>query len=197
MGMWNRYCRKSGLLVVLSGPSGVGKDAVLADLLPMFPNLRKCVTYTTRPKRDNEVHGVDYTFVSKDEFQSEAESGGFLEHAEVHGHLYGTPRKWVDGTLAQGLDVILKIDVQGGLNVKRQAPSCIMIFLVPPSMEELERRLCGRLTENGEEIARRLANARRELEQIPQYDYIVENDTVHAAAETIRAILIAEHSRIE
>lgn len=197
MGIWDRYCRKSGLLAVLSGPSGVGKDAVLSELLPMCLNLRQCVTYTTRPPRQSEVSGSDYHFVSEEEFMADVQSGGFLEHAEVHGHLYGTPRRWVEDTLARATDVVLKIDVQGGINVKRQVPSCVMVFLVPPSMEELERRLRGRLTENADEIERRQAGARQEMEQIPNYDYVVENDTVRAAAETIKAILIAEHCRIK
>ncbi|MCL5105654.1 MAG: guanylate kinase [Armatimonadetes bacterium] len=193
---WDKFVRCEGLLIVVSGPSGVGKDAVLAELAKIYPRARKCVTTTTREPRDGEAQGVDYTFVSEEEFRERIESGGFLEHAEFCGNLYGTPRQWVEDRLGEGVDVVLKIDVQGGLAVKRQMPSALMIFLVPPSMEELERRLRNRLTDSEEAIAGRLVRARRELEQIPHYDYIVENDDVVQAAEELKAVIIAEHCRV-
>jgi len=195
MPSWDRHVRRGGLLVVLSGPSGVGKDAVLEELQRRVPGIRRCVTVTTRPKRDYERDGVDYTFITSDEFRSRAESGAFLEYAEVYGNLYGTPRQWVNEHLSRGVDIVLKIDVQGGLAVKRAMPEAIMVFLAPPSMEELERRLRSRNSESEESIARRLLNARKELEEIPNYDYVIENRSVECAAEDLKAVVVAEHCR--
>lgn len=197
MPTWDRHIRKEGLLIVLSGPSGVGKDAVLTELQKTYPNICRCVTTTTRPRRNGETDGVDYTFISVEEFRDRAERGEFLEYAHVHGHLYGTPRRWVEEKIERGTDVVLKIDVQGGLAVKRQIPNTIMIFLVPPSLAELEKRLRSRLTESEEEATKRLLNARKELEQIPHYDYSIENDSLPRAAEELKAVIVAEHRRIQ
>lgn len=196
MRTWDKYVRRGGLLLVLSGPSGVGKDAVLGELEKIYPSVQRCVTVTTRPRRENEQNGVDYTFVSASEFRQRAEEGAFLEHAEVHGYLYGTPRQWVEDQLSKGIDVVLKIDVQGGLNVKRVKPEAILIFLVPPSLEELERRLRSRNSESEESVTRRLLNARKELEQIPHYDYMIENSSIAYAAEELKAVIVAEHCRV-
>ena len=197
MPNWDEHRRKGGLLIVLSGPSGVGKDSVLDELKKIYPALAKCVTMTTRQPRDGEVDGVDYTFVSVEDFKKRVDEGGFLEYAEVHCNLYGTPRSWVEENLAQGADIVLKIDVQGGLTVKHKMPSAVMVFLLPPSMEELERRLRSRLTETDEEMSVRLLNARKELEQISRYDYVIVNDSISKAAEELKAVLIAEHCRIQ
>jgi len=196
MRTWDKYVRRGGLLLVLSGPSGVGKDAVLGELEKIYPSAQRCVTVTTRPRRENEQNGVDYTFVSASEFRRRAEEGAFLEYAEVHGYLYGTPRQWVEDQLSKGIDVVLKIDVQGGLNVKRIKPEAILIFLVPPSLEELERRLRSRNSESEESVTRRLLNARKELEQIPHYDYMIENSSIEYAAEELKAVIVAEHCRV-
>ncbi len=196
MRTWDEYIPKEGLLVVLSGPSGVGKDAVLEELKKIYPNARRCVTTTTRSRRECEIDGVDYTFITTDEFKKRIAEHGFLEHAEVYGHLYGTPRQWVEENLLQGADIVLKIDVQGGLAVKREMPSAVMVFLVPPSMQEMERRLRSRGTEADEDIARRLLTACQEIDRIPNYDYLVENDSLSRAAEELKAVLIAEHRRI-
>ena len=196
MRPWDGFVRSEGLLIVVSGPSGVGKDAVLTEFAKIYPRARKCVTTTTREPRAGEAQGVDYTFVSEEEFRGRIDAGGFLEHAEFCGNLYGTPRQWVEERLREGMDVVLKIDVQGGLAVKTQMPSAVMIFLVPPSMEELERRLRNRLTDSDEAIAGRLVRARQEMEQIPHYDYIIENDAVAQAAEELKAVIIAEHCKL-
>lgn len=196
MRNWDKYVQKDGLLIVLSGHSGVGKDAVLEELERIYPRVHRCVTTTTRPMRDYEVDGVDYTFIDVPEFRRRAEQNGFLEYAEVYGNLYGTPREWVEENLKKGTDIVLKIDVQGGLSVKQAMPSAIMIFLVPPSMEELERRLRTRNTETEESIARRLLTVRNEMDQIKNYDYIIENDCLEKAAEDLKAVIIAEHCKI-
>lgn len=190
------YVSGGGLLVVFSGPSGAGKDTVLEALAQTHPNWRRCVTTTTRQPRDYEVDGVDYNFVTVQEFRERIGNNAFLEWAEVHGNLYGTPRKWVEERLGEGLDLVLKIDVQGGANVKRQMPSALLVFLVPPSIDELERRLRERNSESEQELSERLANAAREMEQISSYDYVVENDTVDRAAEEMRSILVAEHCKV-
>lgn len=191
----DEHVSRNGLLVVFSGPSGVGKDTVLDELAKRYPSFRRCVTATTRQPRDYEIDGQDYTFISVEQFRKLIDQDAFLEWAEVHGNFYGTPRLWVENTLAEGLDVILKIDVQGGATVKKRVPATLLVFIAPPSVDELERRLRGRNSESNEDIAKRLANAIRELDQIPSYDYVVENDTVDQAADELRAILIAEHCK--
>lgn len=197
MRNWDDYKRKGGLLIVLSGPSGVGKDSVLDELNKTYHALNKCVTMTTRNPREGEVDGVDYTFVTVDEFRKRVDESGFLEFAEVHCNLYGTPKNWVEESLALGKDIVLKIDVQGGLAVKEKMPSAVMVFLLPPSMEELERRLRSRLTETDAEMQTRLLNAHKELEQIPHYDYVIVNDSISKAAEELKAVIIAEHCRVQ
>jgi guanylate kinase len=196
MRTWDRHIGAGGLLVVLSGPSGVGKDSVLEEFEKIYPNAVRCVTATTRPRRDYEQDGVDYTFLSVEEFRARIEAGGFLEYAEVYGHLYGTPRQWVEDNLGRGLDIILKIDVQGGRTVKRAMASAVMVFLVPPSLEELERRLRSRSSEPDEVIAKRLGEASEEIDRIPCYDYVIENGDLMKAAEELKAVLIAEHCRV-
>jgi len=196
MRNWDEYRRKTGLVIVLSGPSGVGKDCVLEQFVKVCPGVVWCVTVTTRPPRPDEESGRDYFFVSVEEFGRMVEQGEFLEHAQVYGNLYGSPRRWVQEQTAAGKDVILKIDVQGGIAVKRQMPDAVMVFLTPPSLEELERRLRSRLTESEAEVAKRLLDARSEIEQIPYYDYLVENDVLEEAVETLRAIVVAERNRI-
>jgi len=193
----DKRLRKQGLLIVLSGPSGVGKDALLTTFLGTCSGVTKCVTVTTRAPRDGETPGQDYHFVSLQEFHRMVENGEFLEYAKVHDNLYGTPRKWVEDTVAAGTDVILKIDVQGGLAVKKLAPNAIMVFVAPPSVEELEHRLRNRLTESEAEITKRLLDARKELERIPDYDYVIENDTLDEAAAALRRIVLAERSKVE
>lgn len=194
-----------GLLVVVSGPSAVGKDtvldALLADANSNHP-AQKCVTTTTRPPRPKEgglkmeEEGVDYNFVTTAKFHEMVARDAFLEYAEVHESWYGTPRDWVTGRQKDGVDVILKIDVQGGLTVKKQSPDAVLVFLQPPSLEELERRLRHRKSENEDSIARRLLNARSELAQRRHYDYGVTNVTVADTVEDIRSILRAEHCKI-
>ena len=185
-----------GRLFVVSGPSGVGKDTILARLHEMMPDVMRCVTATTRPARTGEIEGRDYLFVTVPDFYQMVEEDAFLEYALVHNKLYGTPRAWVDAQRAAGCDVILKIDVQGGLTVRTKVRDAILVFLKPPTVAELERRLRARLTENEEQITKRLLDARSELQQIPNYDFCVVNDEVDRAADRLRAIILAERSRI-
>lgn len=194
--IWDEYARDGGLLIVLSGPSGVGKDAVLDEFLRLGTGVTKCVTCTTRARRDGETDGVDYTFLTIDEFEQRKAVGGFLESAIYCGNMYGTPRDWVERETSLGHDVILKIEVQGGIEVKRRMPGCVMVFLVPPSMEELARRLRDRCTDSDAEIEGRLARARKELEEAANYDYIIENDSIRQAAEELRAVVVAERDRV-
>jgi len=187
---------RPGMLIVLSGPSGVGKDTLLRRLEEVCPGIERCITYTTREPRPGEAPGVDYNFVSADEFRRMIEEGEFLEYAQVHLHLYGSPFSCVTRARETGLDAILKIDVQGGLTVRQKFPDAIMIFVAPPSMEEIERRLRARYTDSEAAVTKRLQDARREIERIPKYDYLVVNDDVESAVDKLRCIIMAERARI-
>ncbi|HEY3418015.1 MAG TPA: guanylate kinase [Armatimonadota bacterium] len=184
-----------GRLLILSGPSGVGKDTVLQRALLRLRGIRTSVSVTTRAPRPGEAHGVDYFFVSMDEFQTMLQRGDLLEHAEVHGNCYGTPRPWVADELAAGTDVVLEIDVQGALQIKHLIPDAVYIFIGPPSWQELARRLRRRKTEDEASIRTRLRNARDEMAKVGEYDYLIINDRLSDAVERLRAIVLAERCR--
>lgn len=186
---------RPGRLFVVSGPSGVGKDTVLDHFLPTITGALLNVSATTRAPRPGESEGDPYFFRSVSEFRDMVESDAFLEYAKVNGNLYGTPKAWVDEQCAAGSDVILKIDVQGGLAIRTKVQGAVLIFLMPPSVGELERRLRSRSTETEDEITTRLLDARSELQQIPNYDYAVTNDDVAEASDRLRAIFLAERCR--
>lgn len=186
----------SGLLLVLSGPSGVGKGTVAELLLQRNPNMRFSVSCTTRAIRSNDIEGVTYFFKTEEEFTRMIEEDGFLEHAGVYGKRYGTPRAFVNQTLQSGQDCLLDIDPQGALQVMSKHPGAVSIFLLPPSLAELRRRLIGRQTESAEAAEKRFSQARSELEMAPHYDYVVTNTTVQETAETIERILAAERCRV-
>lgn len=185
-----------GLLLVISGPSGAGKGTLCKALRAEMPELVYSVSATTRLPRPGEVHGVDYFFVSREEFARAVEEEGFLEWAEVYGNWYGTPRRWVEEMIGSGRDVVLEIDIQGARQVKKRFPKGVFIFVVPPTMEELARRLTGRGTDSPEEIARRLSQAVEEMECAHEYDYVVVNDKVEKAVATLKSIIEAERCRI-
>lgn len=189
--------KNRGSLIVLSGPSGAGKGTIHNELLKRDSNLTYSVSMTTRSPRDGEVDGVDYFFVSEEEFKKEIEKGSFLEYALVHGNYYGTLKKNVDDSLDKGLDVILEIDIQGALNVKEKASDAIFIFIMPPTMRELRDRLVKRGTETKEKIIERFKNAYKEVNEISKYNYVVINDEVESAVKKVQAIMLAERCRVD
>ena len=186
------------LLVVLSGPSGVGKDAVLNELRKVDRPWHFAVTATTRAMRPGESDGVDYIFLDPDTFARMRERDEFLECAEVYGRWYGVPRSQARDALHSGKDVILKIDVQGAATIRSMAPEALLIFLIPPSVADLRQRLQGRMTESAPELERRLRTAEEELTRIQEYDYRVvnENHGLQQAAADIDAIIAAEKCRV-
>ena len=185
-----------GLLVVISGPSGVGKGTVRKALFEMPKhNLTYSVSMTTRKMRPGERDGVDYYFVSREEFLERVEEGKFLEHAEFVGNFYGTPLDKVNERLEDGQEVVLEIEVEGALQVKKKVPDCVMIFIVPPGKEELYQRLRKRGAESEDVIEQRIQKANREFKLAKYYDYIVVNDEVSNVADRIMAIIRAEHAK--
>lgn len=184
--------KKKGLLVVISGPSGVGKGTVNQALRRNHPELAYSISATTRPPRAGETDGVQYYFLSPETFHQHLVAGDFLESAEVFGNCYGTLRQKVEEKLEQGQDVILEIDTQGALQVKKQAPEALLIFILPPSVEELERRLRGRNTESEEVIQRRLACAKGEMALAQEYHYTVVNYDFNATAQKIYQLILQE-----
>lgn len=184
-----------GQLIVLSGPSGAGKSTVIAELLSARPDIYFSVSFTTRKPRVGEADGVNYNFVSPETFQDMIKRNEFLEYAKYVEHYYGTSLKVIEEKLEAGIDVLLDIEVQGAAKVREKCPGAVLIFMFPPSFEELSRRLHGRHTDEEPVIESRLRQAREECKEIPNYDYLVVNDTVSAAAAQIMAILVAEGCR--
>lgn len=181
--------------IVISGASGTGKTSVVEKLLASDGRIVRALTATTRPARRGEQEGVDYLFISEEEFERKKKADQFAESALVHGHWYGVPRESVTAGLKKGKWVVLNVDVQGGLAIKKAFPEAVLIFLLPPSLEELERRLRGRGTDSDEEIARRMEQALNEMAFAAQYEYIVVNDEVKDCTNRLLAIIRAETSR--
>ena len=186
-----------GVLLVLSGPSGTGKGTVCKVVRDSLgDNLAYSISATTRKPRTGEEHGREYFFFSKEEFEELRDQNGFLEWAQVYDNYYGTPRAFVEEVLASGRDCILEIDPQGALQVRKATDEAVLVFIAPPSLEELRSRLTGRGTEAPEEVEKRLSCAEAELGYSNQYDYLIVNDEVEKAADKMKAILMAERCRI-
>lgn len=185
----------TNLLYVVTGPSGAGKTTLIKRLLNQEENLYFSVSFTTRQKRPEETEGVDYWFVSPDDFKKRIDSGDFLEYAEVHGKLYGTSKSYVDKALEKS-NILLDIDVQGAMNVKREFPDSTVVFIAPPTYEELERRLRARGTETPEDLEKRLSDSRKELKVIDRFDYLILNHDAEEAYELLRSVYIAETLKV-
>jgi len=186
--------KNAPLLVVISGPSGVGKDAVIAKLRETHPEIFFAVTATTRPIRSGETEGRDYFFLTPSRFADLLALGEFLEHAEVYGMQYGVPRDPLRRALAEGHDAVVKVDVQGAVTIQALAPDAFLVFLAAPSVEELERRLTNRKTDSPEQLAIRIQTARNEMEQSQSFDTVIVNET-DALVQTVEAIVESIHNQ--
>jgi guanylate kinase len=189
--------RGRGLLFIVSAPSGAGKTTLVERLVEQVPNLRMSRSYTSRPPREGETDGVDYNFVSRERFEAMVAVGEFLEWADVFGNLYGTSAADTERVLESGADLVLVIDVQGARKVRRRGIETTAVFVMPPSVEVLERRLRGRSKDSEEAIQRRLQVARHEVAAFSEYDFVVINDELTSAVDRLRAIVVAERGRLK
>lgn len=188
---------RKGILVVLSGPSGAGKGTICKSFLEKNKNVKVSISCTTRNPRKGEVHGINYFFTEKDDFLEMVERDEFLEHANVYGNYYGTPRSFVEKTLEEGYDIILEIDIQGALAVKEKFDDGVFIFIMPPSLNELKSRIIGRGSETEETLKRRFGSAAGEIKLFEEYNYAVINDDVESAVKKVESIITAEKCRID
>ena len=188
---------KQGRLIVISGPSGTGKGSIIKKVMERWPAAEFSISMTTRVKREGEEHGVHYYFATREEFEATIEDGGFLEWADVFGNYYGTPKAPVEKRLAEGADIILDIDIQGAMNVRKAMPGAVLIFILPPSIKELRRRLEHRGTDAQDVIEKRLAKALTEIGTAREYDYVVVNDDLDVAAEQVLSIVQASHLEVD
>lgn len=187
--------RRAGILFVMTGASGVGKDTIRQAAAPFLADMAYSVSATTRPRRPTEQHGVQYYFVERREFERMIEDHELLEYADYVGDYYGTPRTPVQQALARGQDVLLELELVGARQVKQRMPEAVMLFIAPPSLRELERRLRGRGTDSEEKIQKRLARAREEIRALREFDYLIVNDDVPRAVAEFEAIIRAERAR--
>ena len=187
--------RERGSILIISAPSGSGKSTLVRRLIASLPDLAFSVSYTTRPRREGEQEGRDYFFVTRKRFERMIAGGDFIEWAEVHGHLYGTSKGQIDKALEAGRDILLDIDVQGHQQVRKRLPEALSVFVMPPSLQELKRRLAERHSDSPQVIEKRLAAARQEITHWPEYDYLVVNDHLSLATQALRAIVRAGRFR--
>jgi guanylate kinase len=190
--MSNDRPMREGILFVISAPSGTGKTTLCKEIIDFFPSVRHSVSYTTRPQRPGEQDGLDYHFVTRTVFDAMIAQGAFAEWAEVHGNRYGTAIETLNRFRSEGRDILLDIDCQGALQLKKSCRDGVFTFVLPPSLAELQRRLRGRNTDSPEVIARRIANARDEIREAVWYDYLVVNDDFSKAFEELKSIVLAE-----
>ena len=187
---------RKGLLLVVSGPSGAGKGTICKALLNKNDQIKLSVSATTRKPRNGEVHGVNYFFIEKEEFAKMIENGEFLEYAQIYDNFYGTPKAAIIECLEKGQDVILEIEMQGARQIKEVYPEGVFIFVLPPSLEELKRRIVGRGTETQEEIEKRFSCAFEEINQIVNYDYFIVNEDIEKSVSDVEAIICAEKNKV-
>lgn len=186
-----------GVLIVISGPSGAGKGTICQELLNNNDNIYLSVSSTTRSPRQGEVDGENYYFLTQEEFETKVKNKGFIEYANVHGNYYGTPKLNVEKMLDEGKDVILEIDIQGALKVKENFAEGVFIFILPPSMDELKRRIIKRGSETEESLMTRFKNAYQEINYVSKYNYSVVNDTLEVAVSKVESIITAEKCRVD
>lgn len=189
--------RERGSLIVVSGPSGSGKGTVIQEFMSKNKDAWLSISCTSRDPRPGDVPNESYFFLTRDEFEKKIENNEFLEYAEYNGNYYGTPKEHIEEKLTKGIDVILEIEVQGALKVKELIPEAICIFIMPPSMKELKKRLVGRGTETKDKVLARFKTAYQEINNVTNYNYVVTNDTVENAANKIAAILLSETCRVD
>lgn len=189
--------KEKGNLVVISGPSGAGKDSIVNNLKKFYKNYWVSVSMTTREMRPGDVEGVSYFFIDNDTFEKRIQENKFLEYAKYNGYYYGTPKDKILDKLNQGIDVILVIEIQGALKIKEILPETLFIFVLPPSMKELKRRLIARGTENNEKIIQRFTRAYQEINEVTKYNYVVINDTIDEASMKVANILVSERCRVD
>lgn len=189
--------KEQGNLIVISGPSGAGKGSVISNLLECYDNVWLSISMTSRAIRANDIPNQTYYFVTKEEFEERIKNGVFLEYATYNGNYYGTPRDKINEKLEQGIDVILEIEIQGALKVKELVPDAIFIFILPPSMKELKRRLVNRGTDSMDKILERFQTAYKEINEVTKYNYVVINDELDKAVEKVKAILLSERCRVD
>ena len=189
--------RKQGNLIIVSGPSGAGKGSVISKLMEVYDNAWLSVSMTSREVRSNDIPGKTYFFVSKEEFEERINEGVFLEYAIYNGNYYGTPRDKINEKLREGYDVILEIEIQGALKVKELVPDAIFVFILPPSMNELKRRLISRGTDSMDKILGRFKTAYKEINEVTKYNYVVINDDIDIAVDKVKSILLSERCRVD